>query len=106
MKPYGRRRTCVRRLRSYARTATLGEEVRDPERVIPRAIALAFGVTVAVYAAVAMSALAAVGAGALARSASPLASAVEVGSLDALTPVVRVGGAIASVGVLLSLLAG
>ena len=53
-----------------------------------------------------MSALAAVGAGALARSASPLASAVEVGSLDALTPVVRVGGAIASVGVLLSLLAG
>ena len=36
----------------YARIATLGEEVRDPERTIPRAIPVALGITVAVYAAV------------------------------------------------------
>jgi APA family basic amino acid/polyamine antiporter len=90
----------------YARIATLGEEVRDPETVIPRAIPVAFAVTVAVYAVVAGSALAAVGSGTLARSASPLAAAVEAGSLNALTPVVRLGAAIASLGVLLSLLAG
>ena len=32
----------------YARIATLGEEVRDPTRTIPRAIALALGITLAV----------------------------------------------------------
>jgi APA family basic amino acid/polyamine antiporter len=90
----------------YARIATLGEEVRDPERVIPRAIQLAFAVTVVVYTVVAVSALAALGADRLARSASPLAAAVESGSLEPLTPAVRVGAAIASLSVLLSLLAG
>ena len=37
----------------YARIATLGEEVRDPARTIPRAIPLALGITLVVYAAVA-----------------------------------------------------
>src|SRR5690606_1265784 len=36
----------------YARIATLGEEVRDPQRTIPRAIPLALGVVLAVYVAV------------------------------------------------------
>src|SRR5690606_8970138 len=36
----------------YARLATLGEEVRDPQVTIPRAIPLALGVVVAVYAVV------------------------------------------------------
>jgi hypothetical protein len=35
----------------YARIATLGEEVRDPARTIPRAIPLALGLTLVVYAA-------------------------------------------------------
>ena len=35
----------------YARIATLGEEVRDPERTIPRAIPLALGITVGLYLA-------------------------------------------------------
>jgi len=90
----------------YARIATLGEEVRDPQRVIPRAIPLALGVTLVIYATVAVSALAAVGAEALADSSSPLATAVAAGSLSSLAPVVRVGAAVASLGVLLSLLAG
>jgi APA family basic amino acid/polyamine antiporter len=90
----------------YARIATLGEEVRDPSRVIPRAIPLALGIALAVYAAVAVAALAAVGADALAGSASPLATAVASGSLDELEPAVRIGAAVASLGVLLSLLAG
>src|ERR1700722_12060195 len=41
----------------YARIATLGEEVHDPARTIPRAIPLALGITLAVYAAVAVPAL-------------------------------------------------
>lgn len=90
----------------YARIATLGEEVVDPRRVIPRAIPLALGVTLLVYLVVAVSALAGAGAPALAASPTPLATAVEGGSLAAVSPVVRVGATIASLGVLLSLIVG
>ena len=90
----------------YARIATLGEEVRDPERTIPRAIPLALGVVLAVYAAVAVTTLLAVGPAALAASGAPLADVVDAGSLSALTPAVRAGGTVAALGVLLSLLVG
>jgi APA family basic amino acid/polyamine antiporter len=90
----------------YARIATLGEEVADPARTIPRAIPLALGVVLAVYAAVAVAALVTVGPAALAASPAPLATAVAAGRLDALVPLVRAGAAVASLGVLLSLVAG
>jgi len=90
----------------YARVATLGEEVVDPARTIPRAIPLALTITLVVYTAVAASALLAAGPDAIAGSTAPLATAVDAGSLDAIVPVVRVGGTIAALGVLLSLMAG
>lgn len=90
----------------YARLVTLGEEVRDPRTVIPRAIPLALGIVVVVYATVLLAALVAVGPEELAVSPAPLASAVGAGRWAALTPVVRAGAAVASAGVLLSLLAG
>ena len=85
----------------YARIATLGEEVREPERVIPRAIPLALGGAVAIYALVAVVALVAVGAPALAESSAPLAD----GAGD-VAPVVRAGAVVATLGVLLSVLGG
>lgn len=90
----------------YARIATLGEEVRDPERVIPRAILLALGAAVLVYAAVAVACLAVLGSDALAASSAPLADALRAASADALVPVVRVAAALASAGALLALGAG
>lgn len=90
----------------YARIATLGEEVRSPRTSIPRAIVIALGIVVVVYAVVLASALHAVGPAALARSTAPLADAVRAGSLGSIAPVVTVGAAVASAGVLLSLLAG
>jgi APA family basic amino acid/polyamine antiporter len=90
----------------YARIATLGEEVIDPARTIPRAIPLALGITLVVYASVATAALLAVGPEPLADSTAPLATAVGAGSLEWLAPAVRVGGTVAALGVLLSLLAG
>jgi basic amino acid/polyamine antiporter, APA family len=90
----------------YARIATLGEEVRDPARVIPRAIPAALGVVIAVYAVVGVSVLLVLGAERLAASAAPLRDAVRAGSLDELAPLVRVGAVAAAGGVLLSLLAG
>lgn len=90
----------------YARLATLGEEVIDPKRTIPRAIPIALGLTLVVYVIVAVSALAGAGAPALAAADAPLAAAVEAGDLRSLTPAVRVGATVASLGVLLSLIVG
>jgi APA family basic amino acid/polyamine antiporter len=39
----------------YARIATMGEEVRDPKRTIPRAIGIALAITVVVYAVIAVT---------------------------------------------------
>jgi basic amino acid/polyamine antiporter, APA family len=90
----------------YARVATLGEEVVDPRRTIPRAIPIALAITLVVYAVVALSALAGAGAPALAASATPLATAVERGRLAWAAPAVRVGATLAALGVLLSLIVG
>jgi APA family basic amino acid/polyamine antiporter len=90
----------------YARVATLGEEVTDPARTIPRAIVLALGIALGLYVLVAVTALVAVGPEALAASDAPLATVVRAGDLSALAPVVRIGGAIAAAGVLLSMIAG
>jgi APA family basic amino acid/polyamine antiporter len=90
----------------YARIATLGEEVRDPARTIPRAIPLALGVTLVVYVAVAVAALSALGGDGLATATAPIAEAVTAAGLDWLTPVVRVGAALAALGALLALILG
>jgi len=90
----------------YARIATLGEEVRDPARTIPRAIPLALGLAVLVYAVVAVSALAAAGPAGLAHAGAPLVAAVQAAGAGVVAPVVRLGGAVASLGALLALIAG
>jgi APA family basic amino acid/polyamine antiporter len=90
----------------YARIATLGEEVREPERTIPRAIPIALGLTVVLYAAVGLSALLAAGPDALAASSTPIVTAVEAVGAAWAKPVVRIGAAVASLGSLLALIAG
>jgi APA family basic amino acid/polyamine antiporter len=90
----------------YARIATLGEEVRDPARTIPRAIPLALAISLAVYALVAVAALSALGPRRLAEAAAPLSEAVRVAGMGWLVPVVQVGAAVAALGSLLALILG
>jgi APA family basic amino acid/polyamine antiporter len=90
----------------YARIATLGEEVRDPEHTIPRAIPLALGITVVLYLVVGLALLAAAGPVAIAASTRPLATAVDAVGASWAVPLVRVGAAVASLGSLLALVAG
>lgn len=90
----------------YARIATLGEEVRDPARTIPTAIPAALGITLIVYATVAVAALSVVGPDGLAASTAPLTDAVRAAGAPALVPVVQIGAAIAALGSLLAMVLG
>ena len=90
----------------YARIATLGEEVRDPVRTIPRAIPLALSITLAVYGAVAVTVLSVLGPDRLASSSAPLADAVTACGAAGFAPVVRAAAAVAALGSLLSLILG
>lgn len=90
----------------YARIATMGEEVRDPRRVIPRAIVIAFLIALAVYAVVAVAVLSALGPDAVAASTEPVADAAARSGWAWIGVVVRVGAAAASLGALLALIAG
>lgn len=89
----------------YARIATLGEEVREPGRTIPRAIRLSLAVTLAVYAILAVTLMSVLGPE-LGTAPAPLAEAVRAAGAAWLDPVVRVGAAVAALGSLLSLILG
>jgi basic amino acid/polyamine antiporter, APA family len=90
----------------YARIATMGEEVRDPARTIPKAIIVALGIAVVVYLVVGVAVLLAAGPERLAGSAAPLADAVRAAGAARLVPIVVLGGVLASLGALLALIAG
>jgi len=60
----------------YARLATLGEEVRDPARTIPRAVAIAVAIVVVVYLVLGAVLLRRPGVAALVGADSPLTLAV------------------------------
>ena len=90
----------------YARIATLGEEVRDPETTIPRAIPRALGLVVVLYAVVAVMLLAVLGPAGVAASDLPLLAAAEQAGVDWVGVVVRVAAVLASLGALLGLVTG
>ncbi|MFD3706601.1 APC family permease [Nocardia sp. NPDC058658] len=90
----------------YARIATLGEEVRDPARTIPRAIPLALAITLVVYTLVVVAALIVLGSQGLAQAAAPLSEVVRAAGVGWLEPVVRVGAVVAALGSLLALILG
>jgi len=90
----------------YARIATLGEEVREPAKVIPRAIVIALAGAVVVYAVIAVAVLSVLGGAGTAASAAPVADAARATSAGWVEGVVRAGAALASAGALLALVAG
>ena len=90
----------------YARIATLSEEVRDPQRTIPRAIPIALSITFTIYAVVAVAALSVLGPQHLANARAPLAEVVQVAGAAWLIPIVRAGAAVAALGSLLGLMLG
>jgi basic amino acid/polyamine antiporter, APA family len=86
----------------YARVATLGEEVHDPRKTIPRAIVIALATSFVLYVAVSVIAVGAIGAEAMGKSASPLQEAATTFPFKGMPQVVGVGAMSAMLGVLLS----
>jgi basic amino acid/polyamine antiporter, APA family len=90
----------------YARIATLGEEVKDPARAIPRAILAALAAAFAIYLTLALLLLNHLPGGQLAATPTPLLDAVLQSRLEAGAPLVQVGAAAACLGALLALITG
>lgn len=94
----------------YGRIATLGEEVRDPERSIPRAIVATLVVSVVLYAAVALVGVGVTGAGGFAAAAegeaAPLGVLAERFGGETGWWILAAGATVAMIGVLLNLLLG
>ena len=94
----------------YGRVATLGEEVRDPQRTIPRAIVATLVVTMLLYVAVGYVAVASVGSARFAEltvtTAAPLEAIAQSFGVPGLGLLLAVGAITAMLGVLLNLLLG
>ncbi len=94
----------------YGRIATLGEEVAEPRKTIPKAIILAMILIVVLYLAVSLTALQILGAEAFGRTvdgeAAPLMIAAQALSVPVIGPVITFAAITAMLGVLLNLLLG
>jgi basic amino acid/polyamine antiporter, APA family len=94
----------------YGRIATMGEEVREPRRTIPRAIIVTLGLTMVLYMSVAWVGIGAVGAGVLGNVTSGQVAPLEVAARSFTIPgsaqVLAIGAITATLGVLLNLILG
>jgi basic amino acid/polyamine antiporter, APA family len=88
----------------YARIATLGEEVREPRRTLPRAILIALGAALLTYLLVAVALLVGLGPQRLATESAPLVALVDTGRASAVGVLVRVGAAVAAGSAMLTVL--
>lgn len=90
----------------YARIATLGEEVHEPKKTIPKAVIITIIVSVVLYMAVSLVAVGSVGSSVLASTTSPLQAAANTFSAPGLFWIIGLGAATAMFGVLLSQIIG
>jgi basic amino acid/polyamine antiporter, APA family len=94
----------------YGRIATLGEEIREPERNIPKAIVVTLLLSMLLYGSIALVAVASSGADAMSNATLAAAAPLEVLARGFEVPgvawLVAIGAVTAMLGVLLNLLLG
>ncbi len=94
----------------YGRIATLGEEVAEPQKTIPRAIILTMTIIVILYLLVSLTALSVMGADAFGQTvegeAAPLMMVAQALSVPVIGPFITIAAITAMMGVLLNLILG
>ena len=90
----------------YARVTTVSEEVRDPNRTIPRAIILAITLSTILYVLIGVVSVGLVGSSRLEAAHSPLADAISVTGSSGAVLLVSLGAMIATASVLLMTILG
>lgn len=90
----------------YARITTLGEEVKKPDKTIPKAIILTLSMSFLLYLAVAFIAVSTAGSSVMSESASPLEAVARYMSVPAINHIIGIGATTAMLGVLLSQILG
>ncbi len=88
----------------YSRLATYGEEVKNPETIIPSSILTGLGVTVAIYLFVNWLSLAIIGPEVVANSNTPLLVAMDVSVMSDFSFLIVFASTIATASVFLALL--
>ena len=90
----------------YARIATFGEEVIEPDRTIPWAIPRALGAVLALYLIIAVIVMTSSSPSEISGLVAPLAFIVESSALSSVSWLVAIGAGVACFGVLLNLIPG
>lgn len=90
----------------YARIATLAEEVKSPEKTIPRAVIITIISAIILYAAVSYIAIGVIGTEQMSGSKSPLQVAANVLNTPGIKTIITLGASTAMLGVLLSQILG
>lgn len=86
----------------FSRITTISDEVKDPEKTIPKAIILSIIISTLIYIAVAAVALGLVPYSVLANSSAPLSTAVKSLHDSILALIIAFGGITATAGVILT----
>ncbi|WFF73263.1 APC family permease [Proteiniclasticum sp. QWL-01] len=90
----------------YARITTLGGEVQEPKKTIPRAVIITLIASVILYSLVGLAAVGSVGSAALAGSSAPLEAAARQLGTPGITTIIGLAACTAMLGVLLSQILG
>ena len=86
----------------FSRITTVGDEVKNPEKNIPKAIIISIIISSALYATVAVVAIGLIPSSSLASAAAPLSAAIKVLHNPYLIVIIAVGGITATAGVVLT----
>ena len=90
----------------YSRLATFGEEVKNPEKIIPTAIFTGLGITVLCYLVISWITLSIVEPNIIMNSKTPLLIAMDLSSMSAFSFLIVFGSSIAMASVFLALMPG
>ena len=90
----------------YSRLATFGEEVKNPEKIIPKAIFTGLGLTVLIYLSISWATLGIISPEIIENSLTPLKVAFDVSRFSEFSFLIVVASTIATGSVLLALVPG